>query len=115
MKFLIQLQIRHDGTDIILVDLASGESVIIYLIERLLTVSELKLTLTENTEANLYTLFILWGDMLLPQEGSNHIPEDWKRCLRSTMGKSTATIPTGRMPPCFRSISRSAKRATITP
>ncbi len=74
-------RIRHDGTDLILVDLANGESVIIYLIERLLTISELKLTLTENTEAKLHTLFVLWGDMLLPQEGSNYVPEDWMETL----------------------------------
>ena len=74
-------QVRHDGTDIILLDLASGESVIIYLIERLMTINELKITLTENTEGNLHTLFVLWGDMLLPQEGSNHVPEDWMEAL----------------------------------
>jgi hypothetical protein len=74
-------QVRHDGTDILLVDLVTGESVMIYLVERLLTIHELKLTLTENTSANLHTLFVLWGDMLLPQEGSQHVPEDWMETL----------------------------------
>jgi hypothetical protein len=73
--------VRHDGTDIILADLVSGESVMIYLIERLLPVNEIKDTLNENTAKNLHTLFVLWADMLLPQENRNHLPEEWMEAL----------------------------------
>ncbi|HLV34249.1 MAG TPA: J domain-containing protein [Spirillospora sp.] len=74
-------EVRHDGTDIILVDLLSGDTVLIYLIERLMPVHEIKETLTAHTAKNLHTLFVLWGDMLLPQEDSYYLPEDWMEVL----------------------------------
>jgi hypothetical protein len=73
--------VRHDGTDIVLIDLVSGESVMIYLIERLLPVNEIKDTLNENTAKNLHTLFVLWADMLLPQENTKYLPEEWMEAL----------------------------------
>jgi hypothetical protein len=73
--------VRHDGSDLVIVDLLTGESVIIYLIERLLTINEMQQMLSENTTANLHTLFVLWGDMLLPQEGQFYTPEDWMEAL----------------------------------
>lgn len=73
--------VRHDGTDLVLVDLMTGESVMIYLIERLLPVNEIKDTLNENTTRNIHTLFVLWADMLLPQENSTYLPEEWMEVL----------------------------------
>lgn len=73
--------VRHDGTDIILVDLMTGESIMIYLIERLLPVNELKEILNDNTAKNLHTLFVLWADMLLPQENQHYLPEEWMEAL----------------------------------
>lgn len=75
--------VRHDGTDLILVDLVTGETVIIYLIERLMPINEIKETLTENTAKNLHTLFVLWGDMLLPEEERLYTPEDWMDALQT--------------------------------
>jgi hypothetical protein len=74
-------KIRHDGTDLILLDLFSGESVIIHLIERLMPINEIRDTLDENTAQNFHTLFILWSDMLLPYENQIHVPEDWMEVL----------------------------------
>ena len=73
--------VRHDGTDLILADLYTGESVLIYLIERVMPVHEIKDTLTRNGASKLHTLFVLWGDMLLPQEDQNYLPEDWMEVL----------------------------------
>jgi hypothetical protein len=73
--------VRHDGTDIILADLTTGEAVMIYLVDRLMPLNEIRDTLTDNTARNLYTLFVLWGDMLLPEENRRHIPEDWMEAL----------------------------------
>jgi hypothetical protein len=73
--------VRHDGTDIVLVDLITGESVMIYLIERLLPVNEIKDILNESTGKNIHTLFVLWADMLLPQENSTYLPEEWMEAL----------------------------------
>jgi hypothetical protein len=74
-------EVRHDGTDLILVDLYTGESVLIYLIDRLMSINEIKATLMENSASKLHTLFVLWGDMLLPQEDRNYLPEDWMEAL----------------------------------
>ena len=74
-------QVDDDGTDIIIADLASGETVIIHLIERLLPVGEIVATLEENGTAGRHTLFILWSDMLLPEEGKPYLPDDWMELL----------------------------------
>lgn len=73
--------VEHDGTDIILCKLATGESVIIHLIERLMPINEIRLTLNENNAAYRHTLFILWGDMLLPPENRLYQPDDWMEAL----------------------------------
>ena len=80
------VDVRDDGTDLILVDLRSGEAVIIYLVERMMPVSEIIETMTENTKKGLYTLFVLWGDMLLPEEGKLYLPDDWMETLYSLYG-----------------------------
>lgn len=78
--------VRHDGTDIILVDLRTGEQIIIYLIERLMPISEITETLAENAGKGLHTLFILWSDMLLPTEERMYLPEDWMEALYTLYG-----------------------------
>lgn len=75
-----------DGTDIVTVDLKSGEKVIIHLIERLLSHTEIEDTLKENTAADMHTLLILWGDMLLPAEDQLYLPEDWMQTLYTLYG-----------------------------
>lgn len=75
-----------DGTDIVTVDLKSGEKVIIHLIERLLSHTEVSDMLNENTAAQMHTLLILWGDMLLPPEDDLYLPEDWMHALHTLYG-----------------------------
>lgn len=74
-------EVQHDGTDLILVRLTSGETVIIYLIDRLMPIYEIRDTLTENTAADRHTLLVLWSDLLLPEENRLHVPEDWMEVL----------------------------------
>jgi hypothetical protein len=73
--------VRDDGTDLIMADLHSGQTVMIHLIERVPAVSDVKEMLTENAAKGLYTLFILWGDMLLPNEDEMYLPDDWMEAL----------------------------------
>jgi hypothetical protein len=73
--------VTHDGTDIILLRTAAGQDVIVHLIERSLSLNEIKTTLTENNAAGRHTLFILWADMLLPQEERLYVPDDWMDVL----------------------------------
>lgn len=75
------LQVMNDGGDLIHVSLATGETVYIYLIESPLTLYEIRGIIEANTTASIYTLFILWGEMFLPVEGSRYIPDDWMETL----------------------------------
>ncbi len=77
---------RHDGGDIILFDLWSGQRVSIHLIESSIPLYEIKQTLADNTANNIHTLFILWADRLLPGDGQRHIAEDWLAALYSLYG-----------------------------
>jgi hypothetical protein len=74
-------RVDDDGADIVIADLADGQTVIIHLIERLLPVNEIVATLNENTAARRHTLFVLWGDMLLPQDQTPYLPDDWMEVL----------------------------------
>lgn len=73
--------VHHDGGDIIHVELASGEQVLIHLIESSIPQSEIVATLEKNTQAGSYTLFLFWADRLLPPDAHLHTPEDWMRPL----------------------------------
>lgn len=79
-------RVDDDGTDIVIAELAGGQVVIAHLIERLLPVSEIAATLDENTAAGRHTLFILWGDMLLPEDGKHYLPDDWMEVLLTVYG-----------------------------
>ena len=62
-------EVTADGGDIIQFDLHSGETVRLYLIENHLEVYEIEHMLAANRVENIYTLFIVWGDLLLPSDG----------------------------------------------
>lgn len=74
-------RVNDDGADIVIADLPNGQTVIIQLIERLLSVNDIVATLNENTAARRHTLFVLWGDMLLPEDGALYLPDDWMEVL----------------------------------
>ncbi|MBZ0288688.1 MAG: DnaJ domain-containing protein [Anaerolineae bacterium] len=74
-------RVAHDGTDVMIIDMANGQQVIIQVIERLMSISDIESTLKENNAAGRHTLFILWADMLLPQEKRLYIPDDWMEVL----------------------------------
>lgn len=74
-------QVIHDGGDNILVQLKTGELISIYLIETIIPPYEVKLTLHENHKDEIFTLFILWGEMFLPENGTIFKPDDWLNAL----------------------------------
>ncbi|MDX1992883.1 MAG: J domain-containing protein [bacterium] len=79
-------EILHDGSDLIHVLLPEGEQVMIYLIERPLPTYELKLILEQNTAAGYYTMFLLWSEMLLPDDGALFEPDEWMESLLTLYG-----------------------------
>lgn len=79
-------RILHDGRDIIHVELITGQSLMIYLIERRLPLTDIQHIVAENDAQGIHTLFILWADMLLPAHESRCQPEDWQLALLSLYG-----------------------------
>jgi hypothetical protein len=78
--------IVHDGSDIIHLDLTTGQSLMIHLIDSHIPLYEINHIFRANTEAGHYTLFILWCDMLLPDHGVPCRLEDWHRGLLAAYG-----------------------------
>lgn len=76
----------HDGGDLIHVLMSSGQEVMIYLIERPIPTYELHHILRQHTAANQHTLFLLWGEMLLPDDGSLYSPDEWMFSLMALYG-----------------------------
>lgn len=76
-----RLEVTHDSGDLIRVSLESNEIVHIYLIENPITVYEIMGIVAANTGVGIYTLFILWRDLLLPVHGVRYRPNDWMMAL----------------------------------
>ena len=74
-------RIIHDGGDIIHLELITGKSLMIYLIESPIPLYEIKNILTHNTNQGHHTLFILWGALLLPDDRHVVEIEDWQDVL----------------------------------
>lgn len=49
----------------------------VYLIERVIPSYEMKHIFHDNTRRGRYTLFIVWGEMLLPENGQIFMPDEW--------------------------------------
>jgi hypothetical protein len=70
-------RVIHDGGDIILFQRPTGEKVSIHLIESGIELYEIRKTLYENAEKGIYTLFMLWGTMMVPPQGKYFRMDDW--------------------------------------
>ncbi|HRE49612.1 MAG TPA: DnaJ domain-containing protein [Aggregatilineales bacterium] len=73
--------ILHNGYDVVHASLPGGERVAFHFIERDIDVALIAATLRENAAKETYTLFILWGAMLLPEHGEHYPPYDWMLAL----------------------------------
>jgi hypothetical protein len=80
------VDIQHNSGDLLLADMPTGEAVMIHLVERDIDVGLIKDTLAEDSKANRHTLFILWCDMLLPDDGQMYLPYDWMSALLTIYG-----------------------------
>jgi DnaJ domain len=79
-------RIKHDGGDLVVVELSTGETVSIHLVERDIDVGLIKDILERNSQANVYTLLLLWCDMLLPADQQLYVPYDWMSTLLAVYG-----------------------------
>lgn len=76
-----RLEVTYDGGDLIRVEVDQRDVVQIYLIESPITVYEIKGIIQANTEAGIYSLFILWCDLLLPRDRARYRATDWMTAL----------------------------------
>jgi hypothetical protein len=74
-------EVLHNGYDVVQAKLPNGSRVAFHFIERDIDVALLAQILKENAAQGLYTLFILWGAMLLPENGEVYPPYDWMQAL----------------------------------
>ncbi|MBI1258759.1 MAG: DnaJ domain-containing protein [Chloroflexi bacterium] len=80
------VEVAYDGGDLIRVSLESNEIVHIYFIENPITVYEIRGIVAANTGVGIYSLFILWRDLLLPIDGAVYRPDDWMALLLALHG-----------------------------
>jgi hypothetical protein len=74
-------RMKHNGGDIILFETPRAEQVSIHLIDSGLPLYEIRKTLTDNGKRDIYTLFVLWADMMLPHHGQIYTADDWMEGL----------------------------------
>lgn len=81
-----KVDVVHDGGDNLLVQLVTGELISIYLIETVIPPYEIRQTLIDNEAAGIHTLFVLWGEMFLQENGTVITPDEWITVLSLLYG-----------------------------
>jgi hypothetical protein len=79
-------EVWHDGSDVVILDFKSQETVSIHLIERYMSVDEIRYIFSTNAAEGKYTLLLLWADMFMPAHGQKYEPDDWMITLLSLYG-----------------------------
>ncbi len=82
-----KLDVLIDDGDLKHVRTAAGETAAIYLVETALPTSELRYLVETNTTDNIYTLFILWAELLMPANGTRYKPHDYMSSLLALHGE----------------------------
>lgn len=75
--------VHLDDGDILMISLRSGELVEIHIIERAVDIEEIHATFARNQRAEIYTLYVMWCDMVLPEDFQVYEPEDWLLTLHA--------------------------------
>jgi len=78
----------HDGGDIVLFDIADGQTLSVHLIDSCIPVYEIRHTLKDHAAKGYYTMFMLWTRMMLPTHGQSYIMDDWMEAFYSLNGQS---------------------------
>ena len=78
---VVNCRFSSNGADLY-VDIASGQSIAVYIVNRAIRVPEIKETLAANTAKKLHTLFLVDGRMM-PDEDSTVDPPLWMAALHA--------------------------------
>lgn len=73
----VMKRVLHDGGDIILFELHDGRQVSAQLIDSSIPLYAIKKIVEDNTRAGIYSLFMLWAAMMVPEHGKVFRMEDW--------------------------------------
>ncbi len=79
-------EVWHDGSDVVILDFKTGESVAIHLVERYISINEIEYLFAENARQGYYTILILWADMFMPSDGQVYQADDWMLALLELYG-----------------------------
>jgi hypothetical protein len=79
-------RVLHDGGDIILWQHTNGRRVSFHLIESGIPLYEIKHILRANHEAGIYTLFLLWAAMMIPDHDKLYRLDDWMEAFLALGG-----------------------------
>lgn len=79
-------EVWHDGSDVVILNLTTGETVAIHIIERFMSLNEIEYIFKEDDRSNHYTMLILWADMFMPSNGQVYEPDDWMLALLQLYG-----------------------------
>lgn len=74
-------EVWHDGSDVVILDFKSGESVSIHMVERFMSLDEIEYIFSHNAEQERYTMLLLWCDMFMPSHGQHYVADDWMLAL----------------------------------
>lgn len=70
-------RVLHDGGDIILIELATGEQVSVQMIQSGIPLYEIRKIVADNHASGIYSLFMLWCSMMVPNDGKLYKMDDW--------------------------------------
>lgn len=69
----------HDGGDIMLFELHTGQQVSVQMIESGIPLYEIRKIVQDNDAKGIYSLFMLWCTMMVPNDGALFKMTDWMR------------------------------------
>jgi hypothetical protein len=81
-----RLEVILDDGDIMHVRTDHGQLAAIYMVETVISPLELRYHLVTNTAAGMYSMFILWAELLMPAHGTRFVPHDWMSALMALHG-----------------------------
>lgn len=80
------VEVIVDDGDIIHARTRHGDLAAIYLIETAISAAEIRYHVDVNSADRIHTLFVLWGDLLIPADGARYQPHDWMQALLTLHG-----------------------------
>lgn len=79
-------EMLHDGGDIVLFKTVNGQQVSMQLIESGIPLYEIRNIINDNHGKGIYSLFVLWCSMMVPNDGQLYKMDDWMQAFVALNG-----------------------------